>query len=333
MRPRTVSFAALAALFALLASTFAALAQPAGKVYRIGVLANALDTADGPLFGIFLDTLRKLGYVQNRNFVIEWRSSEGNADQLPALAGSLVRSKVDIIVATALRPAQAAAEATNTIPIVFVVAADPVRQGLVANVAKPGGNITGAATYVPEESGDKALRLLREATAKVSRLAVLANPDNPAHRELMSQALPSAARRLSVTLLPLEVRSLGDIQGAFDGAVRERADSLYVLADVLTFIYRTRIAELAAKSRLPAIYASRRTVEVGGLMSYGPYLPDLFRRAATSVDRILKGASPGDMPVEQPTRHELTINLKTAKALGLAIPQTLLRRADEVIQE
>ena len=333
MRERVVSFAAVAAALAMLASPLDAGAQPAGKPYRIGVLANALDTADGPLFRLFLDTLGKLGYVQDRTFVIEWRSSEGDADQLPALAGSLVRAKVDVILATALRPAQAAVEATKTIPIVFVAAADPVRHGLVGNVAKPGGNVTGVATYSPEDNGEKAIRLLREASAKVSRLAVLMNPGNPVHRELMSQVLPSAARRLGVTLLPLEVRTLGDLQGAFDTAVRDRADSLYVPADVLTFIYRTRIAELAAKNRLPAIYASRRGVEAGGLMSYGPYLPDLFRQAAAYVDRILKGVSPADMPVERPMRHELVINLKTAKTLGLAIPPALLRRADEVIQE
>jgi ABC-type uncharacterized transport system substrate-binding protein len=333
MRQRVITFAALAAALALFAIPLAARAQPAVKVVRIGVLANALDTADGPLFAVFLDSLTKLGYVQDRSFVIEWRSSEGDTDQLPALAGSLVRAKVDIILATALRPAQAAVEATKTVPIVFVAVADPVREGLVGNVAKPGGNVTGVATYAPEENSEKAIRLLRETGAKVLRLAVLTNPGNPVHREMMSQTLPAAARRLGVTLLPLEVRTLGDLQGAFDASARDRADSLYVLGDVVTFIYRARIVELAAKNRLPAIYASRRGVEAGGLMSYGPYLPDLFRRAAAYVDRILKGTSPGDLPVERPTRHELVINLKTAKALGLSIPPALQRRADELIRE
>jgi putative ABC transport system substrate-binding protein len=328
----TAGVIGLALAVGLLAAPPAAEAQPAGKVQRIGVLANALDTADGPLFEVFLDTLRKLGYVPDRNVVIEWRSSEGAADQLPALAASLVRSKVDIILAMSLQPARAAAEATKTIPIVFVIAADPVRQGLVGNLARPGANITGVATYVPEESSDKVLQVLREAITSVSRLAVLTSPANPAHRELMSRALPPAAQRARTTLLPLSVQSLGEIQNAFDTAVRERADALYVLGDVLTFIHRARIADLAARNRLPAIYTSRGFVEAGGLMSYGPQFRDLFRRAAAYVDKILKGASPGELPVEQPTKYELVVNLKAASALGLTIPQSLLRRADELIR-
>jgi len=333
MRWRAVSRAALIAVSSLLASAPVARAQPAAKVYRIGVLANALDTADGPLFGVFLETLGKLGYVQDRTFVIDWRSSEGDTDQLPALAGNLLRSKVDIIFATALRPAQAAVEATKTIPIVFVAVADPVRYGLVSDLAKPGGNATGVATYGSQEGGERALVLLKEAATKVSRVGVLMNPANPVHQELMGKVLPSAASRLNLTLLPLEMKAPGDLPGIFDAAVHDRADSLYVLGDVLTFLYRARIVELAVKNRLPAIFASRRGVEAGGLMSYGPYLPDLFRRAAVYVDKILKGANPGSMAVERPTRQELVINLKAAKTLGLAIPAGLLRRADEVIRE
>ena len=329
MRWRVASLAALI----LLTSAPASHAQPAGKMYRIGVLANALDTADGPLFAVFLETLGKLGYVQDRTFVIDWRSSEGDADQLPALAANLLRAKVDIIFATALRPAQAAVEATKTIPIVFVAVADPVRYGLVSSLAKPGGNATGVATYASQESGERALALLKEAATKVSRVGVLMNPANPVHQELMASVLPSAASRLSLTLLPLEFKAPGDLPGAFDAAVRDHVDSLYVLGDVLTFLYRARIVELAAKNRLPAIYASRRGVEAGGLMSYGPYLPDLFRRAAVYVDKILKGADPGGMAVERPTRQELVINLKAAKALGLTMPAGLLGRADEVIRE
>ena len=322
----------LACLLGLLAAPLAAEAQPAGKVYRIGVLANALDTADGPLFETFLDALRKLGYVQDRNIIIEWRSSEGDVEQLPALAASLVRAKVNVIVATALQPARAAAEATKAIPIVFVVAADPLRHNLVANLARPGANVTGVATYVAAESSDTVLQLLKEATSNMSRLAVLTNPANPVHRELMSEALPAAAQRSRMTLLPLAVQSAGDLQGAFDAAVRERADALYVLGDVLTFVHRARIVDLATKNRLPAIFTSRGSVAAGGLMSYGPQLRDLFRRAAGHVDRILKGAKPGDMPVEQPVKYDLVINLKTAKALGLTLPPSLLRRADELIQ-
>jgi len=325
--------ASLALVLGILAAPLAVDAQsPAAKVYRIGILANALETADGPGFEAFVDGLSKLGYVEDQNVVIEWRSSEGDFERLPALAADLVRSKVDVIVATALGPARAAAAATKTTPVVFVIAADPVAQGLVANTSRPGGNVTGLATYRPGEISERVLHLLREATIKVTRLAILVNPANPVHKELMSQALPSAAQRLGVTLLPLEAQSLSALQGAFDTAVRERADALYVLGDVFTFVHRTRIVALAAKNRLPAIYSSRRAVEAGGLMSYGPQLRDLFRRAASYVDKILKGAKAGDLPVEQPTKFELVINLKTAAALGLTIPPSLRKQADDLIQ-
>jgi ABC-type uncharacterized transport system substrate-binding protein len=323
---------ALALALLALPLTATADAQPAGKAYRIGVIANAFDTADGPLFEVFLDGLRALGYVEDRNIIIDWRSSEGNFARLPGLAASLVRAKVDIMMAMSLHPARAAAEATKTIPIVFVVVADPVAQKLVGNPARPGGNITGLAAYGPEDSSHKVIQLLKEANPKIGRLAVLTNPANPVHQEIMSQSLPSAARRLHVSVLPLELRSASDIQGAFDRAVRERADALYVLGDVLTFIHRGRIADLAAKSRLPAIYAARGGVDAGGLMSYGPNPRDLYRRAAAYVDKILKGTSPGDLPVGQLAKSSLVINLKTAKAIGLTVPHSLLQRADEVIQ-
>ena len=310
----------------------AAEAQQAGKVYRVGVLANALDTSDGPPFQAFLETLRTLAYVPERNMVIEWRSSEADSDRLPALAAELVSSKVDLIVATALQPARAAAEATKTIPIVFVVMADPVGHGLVDNPGRPGGNMTGLAAYVREESSDRVLELLKAAVPTLSRVAVLTNPVNPVNKELMSQALPSAAQRLKLPLVPLEVRSPSDLQAALDIAVRERADGLYVLGDVLTFILRARIVDFAAKNRLPAIYTSRRAVEAGGLMSYGPNLRELFRGAAGYVDKILKGAKPGELPVERSAKFQLVINLKAAKALGLTISPALLQRADEIIQ-
>jgi putative ABC transport system substrate-binding protein len=322
-----------AVVLALLAVLPVAEAQtPASKVYHIGVLANALETADGPLFEAFLDGLAKLGYVEDQNIVIEWRSSEGDMERLPGLAADLVRTKVDLIVAASLQPARAAAAATKTIPVVFVVTADPVGQGLVANLARPGGNVTGLATYVPGEISERVLQLLREASIRVSRLAVLTNPGNPVHRDLMAQALPSAAQQAGVTLLPLGAQSLSDLQRAFDTAVREKADALYVLGDVFAFVHRARIVALAAKNRLPVMYTSRGAVEAGGLMSYGPQLRDLFRRAGTYVDKILKGAKPGDLPVEQPTRFELAINLNTARALGLTIPPSLVRRADQVVQ-
>jgi putative tryptophan/tyrosine transport system substrate-binding protein len=315
-----------------LTAPVAAKAQPATKVYRIGVLANALETADGLPFQAFLDTLRTFGYVPDRNIVIEWRSSEADPDRLPGLAAELVRSKVDIILATALQPARAAAEATKTIPIVFVILADPVGQGLVDSPARPGGNITGLATYVREESSERILELLRAALPRLSRVAVLTNPVNPVHKELMSQALPSAAQRMTLLLLPLEVRSPNDLQGAFDTVVRERADALYVLGDALAFILRARIVDFAAKNRLPAIYTSRGAVEAGGLISYGPNLRDLFRRAASYVDKILRGVKPGDLSIEQSAKFELVVNLRTAKALGLSMSPSLLQRADDVIQ-
>ncbi len=332
--PRSIARAGAAALLVVLGgliASIAAEAQQAAKVYRIGVLANAIDTADGPLFEAFLEELKKLGYVEDKNIDIEWRSSEGDVDRLPELAADLVRSKVDVIVATSLLPARAVVAATKTVPIVFVVAADPVGHGLVANLARPGGNVTGLATYVPSEISENVVQVLKEAVPKVSRLAVLTNPANPVQRELMT-ALRSAAQHAKITLLPLDVRSPSDIGGGFEAAVRDQADAIYVLGDVVTYINRARIAALAAKNRLPSIYSSRSGVEAGGLMSYGPSLRDLFQRAAVYVDKIIKGAKPGDLPVEQPAKFALVINLKTAKELGIAIPPALLKRADEVIR-
>jgi putative ABC transport system substrate-binding protein len=307
-------------------------AQTPAKLWRIGVLANSLDTSDGPAFEAFLDALARLGYVPERNIVIEWRSSEGNSHQLPALAADLVRSKVDVIVAMSLQPARAAEKATRSIPVVFVVAADPVAQGLVADPARPGANVTGLATFHPSESGQKVLELLKEATPRAARVAVMSNPNNPVHRELLTNVLPSAARPLNVTLLPLPLRSASDVDAAFDRAMRERVDAGYVLGDVFSYIHRARIVELAAKNRLPVIYTLRSAVESGGLMSYGPPMRDLFRRAATYVDRILKGARPGDLPVERSPTYELVINLKTARALGLTVPPAVMQQAAQVIE-
>jgi putative ABC transport system substrate-binding protein len=322
----------LRVVLVLLAVPLPGEAQPSAKIYRIGVLANALDTSDGPSFQAFLGALRGLGYVQGRNMDIEWRSSEGDAEQLPALAMELVRAKVDIILATALVPAQAAIEATKTVPIVFVVVADPVGLRLVGSVPRPGGNATGLASYAPQESADKVLELLKAVTPKLSRLGVLTVPSNPAQRELLVKALPSAAQRASVTLLPLPVQAATDLPGAFDTARLGRADGLYVLGDVLTFVHRARVLELVARSRLPAMYTTRGAVEAGGLMSYGPNLRELFGRAATYVDKILKGAKAGEIPVGQSTRYELVVNLKTAKELGLSVPPSLVKQAVQVIE-
>src|SRR5262245_13212211 len=296
---------------------------PARRISSIGVLANAFDTADSAPFQNFLGGLLALGYVEGGNLEIHWRSSEGQAEQLPALARGLVQARVDVIVTTSLQPALAAARATRTIPIVFVLAADPVGHGLVESLAQPGGNVTGVASYMPGEVAEQVLRLLKEASPAASRLAVLGNPGNPVNRELIARALPGPAERAGVALLPLELRSASDLEASLTGAVRQRADALYVLADALTFIHAPRIARLATQNGLPAIFATRSAVDAGGLMSYGPSLREPWGRAAVYVDRILKGARPAALPVDQPARFELVVNRKTATALGLTLPESL----------
>jgi putative ABC transport system substrate-binding protein len=322
---------ALGLLLTLLLSPPPAAAQPATKVYRVGFLANALETSDGPLFAVFVDELRKLGYVEGQNLIIDWRSSEGDFARLPELAQDLIKQKVDVIVAASGPPARAAAEATQTIPVVFPVVAERAEEKLTARLGRPGSNVTGS-TYEPQELNRQLLRLLKEAMPRASRLAVLMNPANSVHLQLVARDIPGAARPLKVTLLPVEVRSAGDLERALDAAVQKGADSLYVLGDPLSFINRTRIAELAAARRLPTIHTLRAGVEAGGLLSYGPRLGDLFRRAATHVDKILKGTKPADLPVERKPRFEVVINLRTARTLGVTLPPAVLKRADEVIQ-
>lgn len=319
-------------LIMMLGAALPVAAQQAGKAYRIGMLANAFESSEGPYFDEFLDGLKKLGYAEGSNLVIEWRSSEGDFDRLPGLAAELVRAKVDVIVALSAQPAHAAAEATRTIPIIFLVVADPVREKLVGSLAKPGGNVTGLATYALDELTTKRLALLKEAVPRATRLAVLANSANPLHRQLLSREIPAAAAPLRLTPLPLEVRTPVDFEGAFEAAARDRADSLYVLGDRLAFVHRAQIAERAAQRRLPTMFTLKWGAEAGGLMSYGPRLGDIFRRAASYVDRILKGAKPSELPVAQPPKFELVVNLKTARVLGLPIPDSLVKRADEVIR-
>jgi len=322
----------LSLLGLFLAVAIPAEAQTAARTHRIGVLANAFEVSEGPYFEEFLDGLRKLGYVEGRNLVIEWRSSEGEFDRLPALAAELVRARVDVIVASSALPAHAAAEATKSIPVVFLLVSDPVGQKLVGSLARPGGNVTGLATFAPDVLAARRLQLLKEVAPRATRVAVLNNPANATHRELLARELPAGAQPHGLTLLPVEMRSPADLPAAFDQAAREKADFLYVLGDRLTFVHRAQIADLAMQRRLPSINVNRWSVEVGGLVSYGPKLRDLYRRASTYVDRILKGAKPAELPVEQPPPFELVVNLKTAKALGLTLPPSLLRRADEVIQ-
>jgi putative ABC transport system substrate-binding protein len=316
---------------AVVTAPLAAEAQQAAKIARIGYLAPAL--AAGPVLEAFRQGLRDLGYVEGRNLVIEYRAAEGKFERLPALAAELVALKVDVIVAPPTVAALAAQQATKTLPIVFIGVADPVASGLVTSLARPGGNVTGSSNLTPELVG-KCLEQLTQAVPGVSRVAVLWQPGALGERtekDMLKEA-DVAARALGVRLQFVEARGPADIDRAFSDMTRARASALTVLTSAMFINERRRLADLAANNRLPAVYTWREFVDAGGLMSYGPNLADLFRRAVTYVDKILKGAKPGDLPVEQPTKFELVINLKTAKALGLTIPQSVLGRADVVIQ-
>jgi len=314
----------------LVLAPLAADAQQVAKVPRIGFLDGHSPRKGGNI-DAFREGMRKLGYIEGQSIVIEWRWAEGSLERLPALAAELVRLKVDVIVASSGTPATVAAKnATTTIPIVFTSVGDPVAQGLVASLARPGGNLTGLAVMSTELIA-KCLELLKEAVPAISRVAVLWNPANPAFEVLMKD-MEVPARRLDMKLQPVGVKSPSEFEVAFTRMKREHADGLLVQADSMFIINRQQLADLAARHRLPTMYRDLRMVEAGGLMAYAPDVPDMFRRAATYVDKILKGAKPADLPVEQPTKVELAINLKTAKALGLTIPQSILIRADQVIQ-
>jgi putative ABC transport system substrate-binding protein len=314
----------------IVVAPLAAEAQPAGKVWRIGFLTTPSPTAAAYYLEAFREGLRELGYVEGKTIAIEYRFAEGRPERLPALAAELVHLKVDVIVTGGPPAPEEAKQATSTIPIVFAVAGDPVGEGLVASLARPGGNITGLASIAAEVVG-KQLELLKEVAPKVSRVAVLLNPSHSAH-PLMARQAEGAARALGVQLHILQAGSPAEIDAAFAAMRSQGVGGVLVLRGSLFLAQRTQIAALAAKSRLPAVYGTREEAEAGGLMAYGASLPLLYRRAATYVDRILKGAKPADLPIEQPTKFELVINLKTAKALRLTIPQSLLLRADEVIQ-
>jgi ABC-type uncharacterized transport system substrate-binding protein len=316
----------------LLAAPLAAEAQPAAKIARIGYLGGR-NPSVSHLHEAFLQGLRDLGYVEGRNIVIEYRDAEGRFERSPALAAELVALKVDIIVTAATPHAQAAKQTTKTIPIVFIALGDPVTSGLVTSLARPGGNVTGSSFFSPELVG-KRLELLKEAAPGLNRVAVLWQPGDVPERtakDLLKEA-DIVAQALGVQVQFVEARGPADFDRAFSEMTKARALSLSVLTSAILFTERRRLVDLAAKHRLPAVYPWREAADAGGLMAYGPNLPDLYRRAATYVDRILKGAKPGDLPVEQPTKFELVINLKTAKALGLTIPPSLLARADQVIE-
>jgi putative ABC transport system substrate-binding protein len=328
----TVARSVAALLLLLLAAPLGmAAAQSPQKVPRVGYLkgGSASDPMRQRWLEAFRQGLRELGYVEGQNIAIESRWTEGKDDRLPALAADLVRSKVDVVVAETGAATRAAQQATRTIPIVMSLVNDPVGSGLVASLARPGGNVTGLTIMSPDLVG-KQLELLKEVVPKMSRVALLRHPDNPASAAQLREA-EAAAQALGLRLQTLEARSPQEIDGAFAAMTRERAGALLVIPDTLFWSQRRQIVELAVKRRLPSMRIGEAYAEAGGLMSYGPSYLDLERRAATFVDKILKGANPADLPVAQPTKFELVINLKTAKAIGLAIPQPLLQRADQII--
>ncbi len=313
-------------LVVILAMPLAAEAQPAGKVWRIGFIAvTHLKYEEA-----FFQHLGELGYVEGQNLITERRYSEGRAERFPEFAAELVRLKVDLIVVITTPAALAVKSTTKTIPVVFPTAIDPVAAGVVASLARPGGNITGLTNQSPELVG-KRLQFLKEAIPRLSRVAVLWNAANPANARPWREA-QDAARALGVTLQSQEVRSPTDFERVFVVMARERPNALLFLGDALTLSHGGQIVDFVTRHRIPSMFDRAELAAAGGLMSYGPHQVDLWRRGAVLVDKILKGAKPADLPVEQPTTFELVINLKTAKALGLTIPQSLLMRADQIIQ-
>ena len=315
----------------LLALSSAAEAQQPAKVWRIGYLSPVSSSRDSTRREGFLRGLREHGYIRGQNLVIEYRFAEGKLDRQDQLAAELVRLNVDVILAGGGTPtARAAKNATHTIPIVMTNAADPVADGIIASLARPGGNITGLTALTPDLSA-KRLELLKETVPNVSRVAALWNPAVHERATDLKEA-QAAAGAFHIQFQPLEVRVADDFERAFEAATKERAQALVVLPDPLTNTHQARIIELALKKRLPTMFSQRPPVDAGGLMSYSPNYEALFRRAATYVDKILKGANAAELPVEQPTKFELVINLKTAKQIGLTIPPNVLARADKVIR-
>jgi putative ABC transport system substrate-binding protein len=314
----------------LLALGVAAEAQQPARIPRVGILAGASASNVSPRVEAFRQRLRELGYVEEKNIVIEYRYAEGKRERLPDLAAELVRLKVDVIVAFSPAAILAAKKASPAIPIVFASVGDPVGDGLVSSLARPGGNITGLSAMSPDLDG-KRLELLKEAFPKVARVAFLW-PSGGTRGNLTLTDMEAAANTLGLKVLSLPVRGLDDFESAFARAKRDGAQALITTPNSLIITQQRQLLDFAAKNRLPAMYPTSEFVEAGGLMSYAPNHADLWRRAATYVDNILKGAKPADLPVEQPTKFELVINLKTAKALDLTIPQSVLYRADKVIK-
>jgi putative tryptophan/tyrosine transport system substrate-binding protein len=325
--PKWVGLLALVIAFVGLAD--GAGSQPT-KIPRIGFLIAASPSSVSARLEAFRQGLRELGYVEGKNIVIEWRYAEGKLDRLPALAAELVRLKIDIILTGAPATTRAAKEATVTIPIVMAQDTDPVANGFVASLARPGGNITGLSTLAPELSG-KQLELLKETVPRLSRMAVLGNSTLPGNAQALKE-LELAAGAFKVQLQYVDVLDLKDIETAFRAVSKGRADAVLVLGNPIFLSQRIQITDLAVKSRLPAIYERPEYVDDGGLMTYGVNINELYRRAATYVDKILKGRTPADLPVEQPIKFEFIINLKSAKQIGLVIPPNVLARADRVIR-
>ena len=320
----------LTALAGALAAPLGAWAQPVGKLWRAGYLSSSSVQRERVRVAAFQQGLRELGYLEGKNILIEERYAGGAFERLPELAAELVRLKVDIFVVAGAPAAQAAKKASSVIPIVMTAVADPVGMGLVADLARPGGSITGLSDF---NTGVvvKRLELLREVAPSASRVAVLLNPMNPSNPPQL-KLTQAVAATLAVTLLTFEAKRADEIDRAFLAMKTERPGGLIVIGDPMLGSHAKRIVELSTRNRLPAIYWTREFPDAGGLISYGANFDDLWRRAATYVDKILKGAKPGDLPIEQPTKFELVINLKTAKALGLTIPPSLLQRADHVIE-
>jgi len=321
---------AVSTITAILAVVVTSHAQMATRVYRVAWVTPTPAAEESLTLNAFRQELRQLGYMEGQNLTVELRSVEAKPDRISAIIGELIRLNVDVLVAVTQPTVQAAQQATRSIPSVMCSVGDPVATGLVASLARPGGNITGLSGLSPELAG-KRLDLLREAIPRTSKVAVLWNPTNPSNAPQIRD-LQAAARTLRIQLQLLKVSAPQDLEGAFQAAMRERAGALIVLDDLFIFTQRSQIIALAAKGRLPGIYGWPMFAEAGGLISYGPDFRDTGRRAAVFVDKILKGAKPADLPVEQPTKFELVINRRAAKILDLTIPSSLLLRADRVIE-
>lgn len=317
-------------MVAAVSATAPAYAQSVERTVRVGLLCAV--TCDAAAFVAFKEALGKLGWVEGRNLVLDARGAGGRMDQLPALAREIVASRPDLIVASSPQPSKAAHDAAGTIPVVFIAVADPVAVGLVRSLGRPGGNVTGLSTLAPGGFIAKQFELVRELAPGARRVAVLMNPTNDVARLRYAEEGPQAAASLGMQIQMLEVREPAEIAPAIEMAARQGAEVLYVPGDPLFHAPPDRIPPVANRARLPSVFLSREVVEAGGLLSYGPDFIDMYRRAAGHADRILRGAKPSDLPVEQPTKYLLVVNLKTAKSIGFNVPRSLLSRADEVIE-